>query len=310
MPCLPRLLGAILLLCPQQTHSWGFWAHKRINYHAVLTLPAAMLVLYKPYLDLLTERATKADQRRYAVAGEAARHYIDLEHYGEGVPERWQQAQQRYGSKALQQHGQLPWHIYRMMGWLTKAFREGDLTAILHLSADLGHYVADAHVPLHTTANYDGQLTGQHGIHALWESRLPELFGQHYDYLVGKPRYLQAPLKAIWQVVRHAHQLAHTVLAVASALTESFPAWQQYAMERRGTQVRKMPSRAYAHAYHQALQGMVEGQLRAAIHMVASVWYTCWVNAGKPDLAPLTRQHYHPPAPKGKPKAEAALPCR
>ncbi|MGC6428813.1 MAG: hypothetical protein ACON4Y_05945 [Flavobacteriales bacterium] len=53
---------------------------------------------------------------------------------------------------------------------------------ILFICSDLGHYIADANVPLHTTINYDGQLTGQKGIHAFWESRLPELFSSEYNF--------------------------------------------------------------------------------------------------------------------------------
>ena len=66
------------------------------------------------------------------------------------------------------------------------AFIEKDSDKILKYSADLGHYIADAYVPLHTTENYNGQLTGQKGIHAFWESRLPELFSEDYNYLVDK----------------------------------------------------------------------------------------------------------------------------
>jgi hypothetical protein len=35
---------------------------------------------------------------------------------------------------------------------------------ILFIAADLGHYIADAHMPLHTSDNHDGQLTDQKGI--------------------------------------------------------------------------------------------------------------------------------------------------
>jgi hypothetical protein len=47
----------------------------------------------------------------------------------------------------------------------------------------LGHYIGDAHVPLHTTSNYNGQKTNQHGIHGLWESRIPEqLFDERVTF--------------------------------------------------------------------------------------------------------------------------------
>ena len=45
-----------------------------------------------------------------------------------------------------------------------------NLEDVLRTAADLGHYLADAHVPLHTTGNYNGQRTNQTGIHALWET--------------------------------------------------------------------------------------------------------------------------------------------
>ena len=43
---------------------------------------------------------------------------------------------------------------------------------IRFFSAIIGHYVADAHVPLHAVLNYNGQLTGQTGIHNRWEDEL------------------------------------------------------------------------------------------------------------------------------------------
>ena len=284
----PRyLLAAFCLLPSPQAASWGFWAHKKINHTAVLSLPPQMGVLYKKSIALLTERAIAPDQRRYAVADEGQRHYIDLEAYGDDIPKHWQDAVARYGPAACASYGSLPWHIPRMMRQLQQAFEAGHTTRILHLSADLGHYIADAHVPLHTTANYNGQLTGQEGIHALWESRLPELFGATYPLATGPPRYLHDPLQEVWQVVYTSHQLSHQVLALDKALRARFPKHQQYTFEPRGTQVRKQHSRAYAQAYHEALQGMVAQRMRAAIHMASSIWYTCWVNAGQPDLTAL-----------------------
>ena len=39
--------------------------------------------------------------------------------------------------------------------------------------------------------------------------------------------------------------------------------------------------------FHTALNGMVERQMRSAILITASFWYTAWVNAGKPNLTAL-----------------------
>ena len=42
------------------------------------------------------------------------------------------------------------------------------------------------------------------------------------------------------------------------------------------------------------MNGMVERRLRTAILAVGSIWYTCWVDAGQPDLSKL--QHTPPSA--------------
>ena len=43
----------------------------------------------------------------------------------------------------------------------------------------------------------------------------------------------------------------------------------------------------YAQAFHNAMKGMVESQMRHSIQDIANFWYTAWVNAGKPDLNEL-----------------------
>ena len=111
--------------------------------------------------------------------GKAPAITCDVDHYEkrlplDTIPPGWKEAVAKYGQDTLSAHGIVPWHIKKVTWQLTNAFVTQDLSLIIRLSADLGHYVGDLHVPLHTTANYNGQLTGQHGIHGLWESRLVE----------------------------------------------------------------------------------------------------------------------------------------
>lgn len=268
---------------------WGFFAHKQINKHAVFTLPPGMFAFYKQHIHFITENAINPDKRRYVRAEEAPRHYIDLEYYEalSTVPTDWSQAIAVYGDLALTQHGILPWHIPLMQRALTAAFRKKDVYRILRLSADIGHYIADAHVPLHTSENYDGQLSGQEGIHRLWESRLPELFIATYDFFVGQAAYIHDPQQSIWQTIVTAHQAVGQVLSLEKALSSRFPAIQKYSFEQRGGTLYKVHAVAYAHAYHMLLDGLVERQMRASIKMVGDFWFTCWVDAGQPDLDAL-----------------------
>jgi len=288
------VLAFILLFPIKQLNSWGFFGHIRINKMAVFTLPPEMIGFYKRYVDYVSENAVNPDKRRYASKGEAPRHYIDIDHYGndtldpfEAVPMRWQDAIAKYTEDTLQAYGIVPWHINSMMYWLTDAFKKQNVERILYLSADLGHYIGDAHVPLHTTKNYNGQLTGQRGIHGFWESRIPELTADDYDYFVGRAAYIKSPLEDAWNTVKVSHAAVDSVLNFERILNDKFPSDQKYTYENRGASIMKQYSLDYTMAYNEMLDGMVERRMRKAVISVGSMWYTAWVNAGEPDLNKL-----------------------
>lgn len=340
---------------------WGFFAHQRINRLAVLTLPPEMMVFFKPNIDWLSDHATDADMRRYAVKSEGPRHYIDLDVYGtppfDSLPRLWGDAmvkftdvwavteagdtvqvfenqkpvpdslissykefflqnvmprfykddealdadslnlffqknkiplrvQKAFYRERLTEHGIVPWYLQKMQRDLTEAFRRRNSKQILRLCADMGHYIADAHVPLHTTSNYNGQKTGQHGIHGFWESRVPELFAdEQYDFFVGKPAYINNTVNFFWQAVFESNSMVDSVLSVERLLRNTFPSDRQMCPDVRNGRSTLAPCRDYADAYQTALQGMMERRMRAAIHAVGSAWYTAWVDAGQPDLS-------------------------
>ncbi len=281
------LLAALLLFS-----SWGFHAHRQINRLAVFTLPPEMIGFYKANLQYITEAAVNADRRRFAVVDEAPRHYIDIDHYGDSavytMPRYWNDAVAKYGEDTLKAYGILPWHVNVMYYRLRDAFMVKDPARILSLSADLGHYIGDAHVPLHTTLNYNGQLTGQEGIHAFWESRLPELFSGEFDFFVGRASYIDNPQLAIWEVIVKTHRELDSVLVIEKRLAGQFGE-RKYSFESRNRQTVRVYSYDYSKAYLEALDGMVERQMRAAIKVLGDFWYSAWVDAGQPDLKALIK---------------------
>lgn len=356
---------------------WGFFAHKRINRLAVLTLPPEMMVFFKAHIDWISDHAVDPDMRRYSTKNEAPRHYIDLDQYGSApfaeLPRLWPDALLKYSEifgitakgdtigyfgpdfeyyhgpvddsikltyrrffmrnilplygrreeetlnvdsltvffrengfflqdahegkfpyvsgfyrDYLSEHGILPWHLQKMQRDLTEAFRRRDAKRILRLCADMGHYIGDAHVPLHTTSNYNGQKTAQHGIHGFWESRIPELFAdESYDYFVGKPEYIANTTDFFWKAVFDSNSMVDSVLEMERALHLSFPSDRQMCPDMRGGKPVLAPCRDYSAAYQDALQGMIERRMRAAILAVSCAWYTAWVDAGQPDLSAL-----------------------
>jgi hypothetical protein len=277
---------------------WGFFGHALINRQAVYSLPPEMLPLYKKELAYLAEKSVNPDRRRYAVKGEAEKHYIDLDHYGDSIryqlPKYWAAALEQFPEDSLRAHGIGPWSTYLTFLSLTKAFATQDKAAILRLSADLGHYLGDLNVPLHTTQNYNGQLSGQTGIHGFWESRIPELQAKNYRFWVGKASYVSDPQQALWEAVYRAHAQVDSVLFVEKKLTETYAEGQKYSYEERGGQTVRVYSREFTEAYALALHQQVERQMRASIKMIADFWYTAWVNAGQPDLSKLPNSRAAP----------------
>lgn len=271
--------------------NWGFWAHQRINRLAVFTLPSEMQVFFKRQIGYLTDNAVNPDKRRYAVVGEASRHYIDAEAYGDSalfrLPFYWKEAVEKYGEDTLALNGTVPWTIQQYKFQLTEAFREKNSRRILRIAADLGHYIADANVPLHTTRNYNGQLTGQEGIHAFWESRVVELFGENYDMFVGAASYEYKVAHRAWQAVRQANAALDSVLRFEKELTHRVRPEQKFVLEDRNGVIMKTYSREFSTQYHQMLNHQVERQMRASVKMVGDFWFTCWVDAGQPNLAEL-----------------------
>lgn len=191
----------------------------------------------------------------------------------------------------VSEYGILPYHLLTMQRRLTRAFEEGDPGKIIHISAEMGHYIADAHVPLHTTENYNGQMTGQDGIHAFWESRLPELYADaQYDFFVGPAQYIDQPADYFWDIVLSSHLLLDEVLAGERDLSRSFPSDRQFCYEERLGQTIRTQCEAYAKAYHDQQAGQVEARMRASVLAVGSSWYTAWADAGSPDLNKLGKE--------------------
>ena len=251
-----------------------------------------MLGWYKKEIGFLVDHAVDPDKRRYILPEEAPRHYIDLDRYGaypyDSLPRAWVAAVARYGEDSLQAHGIVPWWIEKMMRRLTFAFQRGDRALILKTSADLGHYIGDLHVPLHASSNHNGQLTGQQGIHGFWESRIPELFAaRDFDFLIGRASYVQDLSQTLWKRVLESAAAADTVLYAEQRLSAETAPQRKYAFEIRNGQLVRQYASGYAAAYHQRLNGMVERRMRQSIQLVASCWYTAWVDAGQPNLGKI-----------------------
>jgi hypothetical protein len=293
------LNGAILLLVigiAPVLLAWGIFGHEHINRAAVMALPEPVQGFFYNHIDFITEESTVPDLRKYTLHDKAEnpRHYIDLENFGgmDSLPLTMADAKKKYDDKFLQQNGILPWYIQDQMEQLTKAFKEKRKTEILFLAGDIGHYIGDMHMPLHTSVNHNGQLTDQKGIHAFWETQLPEMFGKNYNYHTPDAHFIPDLNKEIWRILAASHRLKDTLLLADKKLTAQMGADKIWKKDASGNVIKNkfnepVHTDEYAKAFHEALKGMVEKQLQFAIEATSSFWYTAWVNAGKPDLSDL-----------------------
>ncbi|MES2374526.1 MAG: zinc dependent phospholipase C family protein [Bacteroidota bacterium] len=285
----PFVLSVILVV----TASWGFLVHKTVHQLAVYELPKEMVPFFYQNMDYLVTNAPRPDMRRNQDSTEATKHFIDLEMYGEQaatkMPMDWQAAQKIYTKDSLLKYGYVPYHVVYMKGKLTEAFRKGNKDSILFYAADLGHYIGDANVPLHTSVNYDGQLTDQKGLHSLWESMIPEiLIGNYNLYSDHKAAYLKDPAVTIWGAIRRAADLVPDMLSKEKEVSKNFTPEQKFRTQIRNGRESKSYTSEFAKAYAAALKNTINEQLINSANLVADFWYTSWVDAGKPDLSVLT----------------------
>lgn len=282
----------ILILILLGCSSWGFLVHRTVNQLAIYQLPAPMRAFFWKNKDSLVRGSVRPDIRRNSVPAEEPRHFIDLEAYGDSaawkMPLHKEEAIRLYTWDTLKKYGYVPYVVLEVKDQLSLAMRKGDRDSIVFYATELGHYIGDAHVPLHVSINYDGQMTGQKGLHSLWESTVPDLELERYRlHDRHKASYLPDPALAIWSAIRRSQSLLRDVFDKEKELSAQFPDTAKFHMEMRYGKLSRVYTPAFAKSYGVALGQTINEQLLQSADMIADFWYTAWVDAGKPDLTGL-----------------------
>lgn len=282
-----RRAGAVLALallapCASQALAWGFPAHRLVNVKAAGTLPQPLRGLFERNVDEL--RAHSVDPDLWRGAGqesEGPAHYLDLDAFGAypfaDFPADEAGHLSRHGAQAVER-GRVPWRTAEQYGALVAAFRRRDTPAVLRQAAILGHYVGDAHVPLHAVLNYDGQLTGQQGVHARWESDLVERFERQLEPRV-QPAAAHAvgePAAFVLGALRDGY--AHALAVLASDLAARGP--RDLA---RTPEDDRYDDGYYSRLYEREGERLAQ-RLSLSAEATGSLWLQAWVEAGRPEL--------------------------
>jgi hypothetical protein len=284
------IVSAVLLGIVLVSSSWGFLVHKTTHQLAVYQLPVPLQSFFYTHIDNVVSNSVRPDQRRNSDPTEATKHFIDLEMFGTDaankMPLEWDNAVAMFTKDSLIKYGYVPYHIIYMQAKLTEAFKQKNKDSILFYAADLGHYIGDAHVPLHTTINYDGQLTGQKGMHSLWESTVPDIeIAQYNLYTSHKASYLSDSKTAIWTAVRKGYNMVGFMLETERTVSKNFTEADKYELKMWYGKETKAYTLPFAKAYGIALKNTVNERLIESANLIADFWYTAWVDAGKPDLS-------------------------
>lgn len=199
--------GLLILAAPAAARGWGGRLHMDISRAAARAVPEEMAG-WRPYAKLMAHYSIHPDLWKETDAYEGYRHYLDLESYAPltltNLP-RDPSGLQAILNRAPHPFGQAPWVIADLQTQLTAAMASNDWLRAARLAAAQGHYVADIHQPLHTTENFDGQKTGQFGIHLRWELEMPGVYWRSSMLPDARAEYLADPWPVLLDWIAHAH---------------------------------------------------------------------------------------------------------
>lgn len=254
---------------------WGNEGHKLINKKAIDLLPAEMSDFMK-YQDYISMHAPDPDDRKKEDSTEPNKHYIDIDFYKEynnGTLLRNKEELHKIYGDSVNTLGVLPWATIETFNNLSKAFVERDRDKVLILAADLGHYVADGHQPMHTMVNYNGQLSGQKGIHMRYEV---EMVDKYLDQLVNNytncsVKKIDEPLEFVFGYISNSNSVAEVIYDADLDLLQKYSVNQD----------------EYLRLLWFRTNYITKILINTAAEDFASLLYTAWLNAGKPSLNEL-----------------------
>jgi hypothetical protein len=265
---------------PQAAFAWGFAGHRLIMRRAIDLLPPAIKPFFEHFRDEIVVRSTDPDTWRSIGWEEDPNHFLDfgVTEYGAypfaELPREYGAALEKFGAATLKRNGLLPWREAEMFGNLRRGF-EGFKRSSPYASSDVvlfsgvtAHYMQDAHQPLHATDNYDGNQTGQSGIHARFERDLIERFESRLRLAPAVPSPVTDPRDTAFDVLLASYQLVDTILR---ADKEAIAGKEVYDDE-------------YFETFFVKVQPTLERQLSSAIAATAGIIIGAWDAAGKPML--------------------------
>ena len=254
---------AIIFSGQDKIYAWGWQTHRYINENAVDYLPPEM-DFFQDYRDYLHEHSTDPDVDNLP----GYYHYIDIDYYPEffegTFPHDWDEAVEQYGYDVITDNGTIPWVIETWTDSLTVLMASGQWEAVWQLAAELGHYVADSHQPLHLTLNYNGQLTGNYGIHSRYETHMINPHLSELPLPDSSGIYWSSVIDSVFRYIDEIYPYASEIIAADDLAADQDPNYNS----------------TYYNILWEEVDSMTISVIHCAIVDLASIWQTAWVNSG------------------------------
>ncbi len=251
-------------------YGWGFYGHKIINQKTMYSFPGVMSTFH--WLpDSLSKHGSDADYRKSTDPSESPRHYIDIDNYSGfltngRIPQSMDSLIAIYGINFVIDNGTLPFVIIATTDSVKKYFIQHNWQMAMLKAADLGHYVADAHNPLHITRNYNGQYTNQTGIHSRYETQMINADTSRLIYSGDTCSYVSNVNEFVFGFIYSNYKYVDSLLkadSISYAIAGNYgSAYLQQLWNRTGNFTIKM--------------------FKNSSNYLARLIYTAWINAGSP----------------------------
>ncbi len=281
-----RLAVLLLLALPAAVWAWAGVQHIQINKAAGRLVPDEMAA-FRDFSRPMVLPGIYPDLWKEADLDEGARHYFEPDRLAPGTDIRTLSPVQAEALAAIgmppDMIGIAPWTIADLLAKMTDAMRTNDWQWAARCGAAMGHYVADLHMPLHCTVNFNGQETWQHGIHTRLESDMTKAFFRPDLIEPGPAVYIEDPFLAVMDWTAHSAARIPDILKADTIAKRSAGG--------------RIDTEGYYRKLWDLTGDLVVAQIGAAVTHLSSLWYTAWVDAGKPaipapfDELPTTSVH-------------------
>ena len=266
-----KLILAVITICSTLFIGWGNVGHRIINTRTILSVNPSMS-FWGSWSDSLAAHGSDADYRRSSDPTEEPKHYIDIDNYPEFISNRFisqsfDSLVQQHGYSFVMDQGILPWAIMNTFDSLQTAFQNNQFHKAMLFAADLGHYVGDMHMPLHLTRNYNGQYTGQSGVHSRFESNMINTFNGQIVYSGDSLIYIDNISDFVFNTLYNNYEYVDSVLK-ADSLAKAFAG--------------NTNSTAYYSKMWEVSKGFTTKSFKSASHKITCLIYSAWINAGSP----------------------------